>query len=109
MKIISKQKKIKKKIILIGCGGHAKVCADLILNNNKYQMAGFVCTKKKNSNLQIIGTDKELKEIRKKYKYALIGVGQIKDSTIRRKIFKVVRGAYLAVAPLSSTFSSVRS
>ena len=43
--------------------------------------------KKKNSNLQIIGTDKELKEIRKKYKYALIGVGQIKDSTIRRKIF----------------------
>ena len=47
MKIISKQKKIKKKIILIGCGGHAKVCADLILNNNKYQMAGFVCTKKK--------------------------------------------------------------
>ena len=87
MKIISKKKKIKNKIILIGCGGHAKVCADLILNDNKYQVVGFVCSKKKNINLPIIGTDKELKEIRKKYKYALIGVGQIKDSTTRRRIF----------------------
>ena len=37
----------KKKIILIGCGGHAKVCADVILNDKKYQIAGCVCNEKK--------------------------------------------------------------
>jgi sugar O-acyltransferase (sialic acid O-acetyltransferase NeuD family) len=77
----------KKKIILIGCEGHAKVCADVILNDKKYQIAGCVCNEKKNSNLLIIGPDKDLKKIRKKYKYALIGVGQIKSSITRRRIF----------------------
>jgi len=78
---------MKNKIVLIGCGGHSKVCADIILNDNKYQLAGFVCNKKKNPNLPIIGSDEELKEIRKKYKYALICVGQIKDPSIRKRIF----------------------
>ena len=35
----------KKKIILIGCGGHAKVCADVILNSKKYKIADFTSRK----------------------------------------------------------------
>ena len=29
------------------CGGHAKVCADVILNSKKYKIAGFICNDKK--------------------------------------------------------------
>ena len=59
---------MKKKIILIGCGGHTKVCADVVLNSGKFQIDGVVCDEKKNVlNLPNIGTDKDLKILKKKY------------------------------------------
>ena len=77
----------KKKIILIGCGGHAKVCTDVILNSKKYKIAGFIYNDKK-STLPIIGADYDLKKLREKYKHVLIGIGQIKSSEKRAKIFR---------------------
>ena len=53
---------MKNKIILIGCGGHSKVCADVILNDNKYQLAGFVCNKKKILNYKLLVLTKNLKK-----------------------------------------------
>ena len=78
---------MKKKIILIGCGGHTKVCADVVLNSGKFQIAGVVCDEKKNVfNLPNIGTDKDLKILKKKYNYALITIGQIKNYQKRLSI-----------------------
>ena len=79
----------KKKIILIGCGGHAKVCADVILNSKKYKIAGFICNDKKKSTLPIIGADYDLKKLREKYKHVLIGIGQIKSSEKEQKYFVI--------------------
>ena len=39
---------MKKKILIIGAGGHAKSCIDLILSTKKYKIAGLVDNKKKN-------------------------------------------------------------
>ena len=78
---------MKKKIILIGCGGHTKVCADVVLNSGEFQIAGVVCDEKKNVfNLPNIGTDKDLKILKKKYNYALITIGQIKNYQKRLSI-----------------------
>ena len=55
----------EKKIILIGCGGHTKVCADVVLNSGKFQIAGVVCDEKNVLNLPNIGTDKDLKILKK--------------------------------------------
>ena len=81
-----------KKIIIIGAGGHAKSCLDVIESkNNLYKVVGFVDNKKnvkKILNYQILGNDKSLKKIFKNYKYALIGFGQIKSSKLREKCFK---------------------
>ena len=38
---------MKKKIILIGAGGHAKSCIDIINAEGKYEIIGLVDNKKK--------------------------------------------------------------
>tara|TARA_Y100000590_G_C15737493_1_gene1019078 strand:- start:2116 stop:2721 length:606 start_codon:yes stop_codon:yes gene_type:complete len=87
------KKKISKKnkLIIVGCGGHANVCADVIFKNKKYQMVGMICDKTKKSKLPIIGNDKDLLKIRKKYRYALIGIGQIKSSAARVRVFRYLK------------------
>ena len=39
------------KIIIIGSGGHSKVCLETILSTNKYKFIGFIDKKKKNIKL----------------------------------------------------------
>lgn len=81
--------KNKKKIILVGAGGHGISAANVVEEENKYFIYGFV-DKKKNflSKYKIIGSDKDLNRIRKKVNNALITVGQIKNLFLREKIFK---------------------
>ena len=82
--------KTKKKIILIGAGGHGVSSADVIEKENKFQIYGFI-DKKKNKSLnkyKIIGSDKDLAQIRKTISNAIITVGQIKNLFLREKIFK---------------------
>ena len=77
----------KKKIILIGAGGHCTSCIDVIEQEKKYEIAGLIDNKKNIfPKYKIIGSDKELKKI--KIKNALITIGQIKDLLIKEKIFK---------------------
>ncbi len=80
-----------KKIILIGAGGHAKACIDVIEEEKKYKILGLVEKKKtKNNkfmNYPILGDDSYLSKIKKKNLNALITVGQIKNSYLREKIF----------------------
>ena len=79
-------------IILVGSGGHAKSCIDVINHTGLYKVAGLVekNIKKKINNLgfPIIGTDKDLKRLRQKFDYALITVGQINSAEIRLRLFE---------------------
>jgi sugar O-acyltransferase (sialic acid O-acetyltransferase NeuD family) len=81
-----------KQIILIGAGGHAKSCLDVIsTHKKKFKIIGLVDNKKnykKILNLKILGKDKDLNKIFKKYKYALVAFGQIKTSKLRENCFK---------------------
>ena len=58
----------KKPLILIGSGGHAKACIDIVENEGKFYIYGIVDNKVKGSLLgyPIIGKDKDLKNILKK-------------------------------------------
>jgi sugar O-acyltransferase (sialic acid O-acetyltransferase NeuD family) len=81
-----------KNIIIIGDGGHAKSCCDVIELEKKYKILGFVTSntrkKKISNNYPILGTDKDLKTLRKKCENAFIAIGHIKDNSIRKKILK---------------------
>ena len=80
----------KKPLILLGSGGHAKACIDVIENEAKFYIYGIIDNKKKGELLgyPIIGKDKDLKKYLKKVKHLLIAVGQIRDNKIRPKLYK---------------------
>ncbi len=81
---------MKKKIILIGAGGHCNSCIDVIESENKFKIAGLIDNKKKSlSKYKVIGSDKDLQKI--KIKNILITVGQIKNPFIREKLFKLAK------------------
>ena len=80
-----------KKIIVIGSGGHARACIDVIEKEKKIKIFGIVQNSRpKNRKFMgypILGSDKNLKEIKKKCSNAIIGIGQIKEPLIRNKIY----------------------
>ena len=73
----------KENIILIGAGGHALSCIDVIEQENKYNIHGLIGLKdevgKKISGYDVIASDDELTSLVKEIKYALITLGQIKN------------------------------
>ena len=80
------------KIILLGCGGHAASCIDVIEFEGKFEIIGLIDQEVKKSskfmNYPIIGTDQELIKIKKECEYAFIAIGQIKNSKIRESKFE---------------------
>ena len=85
-----------KKIIIIGAGGHAKSCIDVIEKSKKFKIIGLFATKKELGNklfgYSVVGcTLQDLRKIRKKTKYAFIAIGQIKSSNTRRKYYKKLK------------------
>ncbi len=80
-----------KNIILIGAGGHAASCLDVIQQEKKFKVIGFLDNKKKIGSsfmgIKIIGRDKDLLKLKKLTKYAFITVGQIGISHVRKKIY----------------------
>jgi sugar O-acyltransferase (sialic acid O-acetyltransferase NeuD family) len=83
------------KILLIGAGGHARSCIDVLEEENQFEIAGLIEKGKSISNeslgYPVIGTDDDLKVLRQQYKNALITVGQIKSPKIRIKLFQLLK------------------
>ena len=71
-----------KKIILIGAGGHAKSCVDIIKDLKKYKIT-YLLEKKISNNLdkykKVIYNKNNLLSINKKIKFAFVCFGQIKN------------------------------
>lgn len=82
-------------IILIGAGGHARACIDVVELSGKFKVVGLVekneVNNQDNLGYPIIGTDDDLKEIHQKYNNALITVGQIKSAETRIKLFLLLK------------------
>ncbi len=97
------------EIILIGAGGHCHSCIDVLESEGRFSIAGIVQRpgggiSEKILGYPILGTDEDLPILRQKYSRALITVGQIRNSLLRRRLFNrlieldfelpVVRSAY---------------
>ena len=83
------------KIILIGAGGHARSCIDVLEKENQFEIAGLIEKGESISNeslgYPVIGTDDDLQVLRQQYKNALITVGQIKSPKVRIKLFQLLK------------------
>jgi sugar O-acyltransferase (sialic acid O-acetyltransferase NeuD family) len=84
----------KENIILIGAGGHALSCIDVIEQENKYNIHGLVGLKdevgKKISGYDVIATEDELVNLSKDFRYAFIAIGQIKNVKLRIDLYESV-------------------
>ena len=102
-------------IIIIGNGGHAISCIDVIEAEKKFKILGLVTAKHAVKNQKIkyssIGNDVDLKKLFKKTKFAFIGIGFIKDSDKRFNLFKKLKkiGFYLPVVTSPTSYKSNQS
>jgi sugar O-acyltransferase (sialic acid O-acetyltransferase NeuD family) len=82
----------KLSLIMMGAGGHAHACIDVIEQHGGYQVAGLVGMPEElhhdHLGYRVIATDSDLAELIKEYKYALITIGQIQSPTNRIRLYR---------------------
>ena len=80
---------------MIGAGGHAHSCIDVLEKENQFEIAGLIekdqSLNEKSLGYPVIGKDDDLKILREQYKNALITVGQIKSAETRMKLYKLLK------------------
>ena len=83
---------IKRDLIIVGAGGHALSCIDVIEQQNKFSIIGLVGLEKEIglivNGYKVIATDSDLPELAKKYPSALVSLGQIKTVDVRLNLFQ---------------------
>jgi len=79
-------------ILLIGAGGHAAACIDVIEQDGRFTVAGVVGTKEEVGQrvlgYPVLGTDEDLPALVGRYQNVLISIGQIKTPTPRIRLFE---------------------
>lgn len=84
----------KSGLLLIGAGGHAKSCIDVIEQENEFQIVGLVGSLNEVGNrvigYEVLGTDDDLPELMKFAQFALISVGQIGVNELRSNLFSKI-------------------
>lgn len=82
----------KPSLILIGAGGHAHACIDVIEQHGQYQIAGLVGMPDEMNTLHLgysaIASDSDLPELVKTYQYVVISVGHIRSSESRIRLYQ---------------------
>jgi sugar O-acyltransferase (sialic acid O-acetyltransferase NeuD family) len=101
-----------KKLLLLGAGGHAESCIDLLNEQNIFILRG-ICGKLKEKNKKILNkfsvnyTDKDLTKLSKKFKFALIGIGQIHSHQNRLRLFKKLKLLGFEIPTIKSKYSII--
>lgn len=82
----------KPSLILIGAGGHARSCIEIIEQQGQYQIAGLVGMPEemhtRHLGYSVIATDGDLAEMAKAHLHAFITVGQIQSPDTRVRLYR---------------------
>ena len=103
----------KKNLIFVGGGGHSLSCADIVSQQNFYNLVGFT-DPNKNSILSTkgfawLGSDDNLENIIDKSKYVFISLGHTKQATLRVSAYNKCKHLGLSFPILKSSYSYVSS
>ena len=84
---------MKKKLLLIGGGGHCNSVADCVLALNEYDEVAIIDTAESSyPTVPVIGTDDDIPSLFKDgWTHAFITVGSVGDTKIRRRLFEMVK------------------
>ena len=82
-------------VLLVGAGGHARACIDVIENEGRFKIAGLVGRNEEIGSrilgYPVLGSDADLGRLRAEHAHALIAVGQIKTPEPRMRLFELLR------------------
>ena len=96
-------------IVIIGAGGHAKACIDVIESTGKYEIIGLTGQVDESVSsvlgYPVLGSDDKLGELRSSVKCLAIGLGQFRSSELREKLY--YKAIDLGYELLNSTPKSV--
>ena len=85
---------MSNSIILIGAGGHARACIDVIEQEGRFAVAGLVGLREEVGSsvlgYPVLGTDSDLRALLAAHGHALVTLGQIKTPEHRRRLFEFV-------------------
>jgi sugar O-acyltransferase (sialic acid O-acetyltransferase NeuD family) len=83
---------MREKLILIGAGGHARSCVDVIEQEGKFKITGIVGLESELGSqvngYEVIATDKDLSTLIGKAQFALIALGQISSPDARVSLYQ---------------------
>lgn len=105
---------MKKKILLVGAGGHCKVILDLLLRSKEFKVAGIIDKKERIGErilgVPVNGTDPDLPRfIKAGVKHCFISVGSVGDPRLRVKLYDLAKNAGFVFPNLVSPRAIVSS
>lgn len=81
----------KELLLLLGAGGHARACIDVIEQEGRFEIAGLTGLPQEVGTrvlgYSVLGTDHDLPALLREYRHALVSVGQIKTPDVRIRLF----------------------
>lgn len=85
----------KPNLIVIGAGGHAHACIDVIEQLEQYTISGLVGLPEEmhtqHLGYPVIAIDSDLQKLAKEYRYVFIAIGQIISPKIRTSLYQHVK------------------
>ena len=101
----------KSSLILLGSGGHAKSCINLIESLDNLKIEGILSEKKELDKeilgYPVIGTDEDLINLASESTRAIVALGQIKSAKKRIKLYEIMKSLDMCSEPIISPFASI--
>jgi sugar O-acyltransferase (sialic acid O-acetyltransferase NeuD family) len=101
----------RERILLVGAGGHARACIDVIEQESRFEIAGLVgLSREVGTSLlgyPVLGTDADLRSLRDSFTGAIVTVGQIKTAEPRMRLFKLLELTGCALPTVISPLAHV--
>lgn len=95
-----------KSILIIGGGGHAKSCIDVIVHDKEFSISGINDPKISTSPFQDIPLiEGSLEELFADYKIVFLGIGFIKNSSSRKNLIKKIQQIGFSTPSFISPFA----
>jgi sugar O-acyltransferase (sialic acid O-acetyltransferase NeuD family) len=81
----------KPGLILLGAGGHAHACIDVIEQHGRYEIIGLVGMSSEVNSMRmkhsVIASDRDLPALAKTHRYAMVALGQIGSAEKRMRLY----------------------
>ena len=83
---------MRPSLVLVGGGGHALACIDVVEQNAAFAIAGLVDPALPKDSLQggypVLGSDDDLPRLRERHRFALVSVGHIRSAAPRARLYE---------------------